>query len=387
MTTRRIPFTQVQLTGRELDYIREAVDSRQLGGDGAFARRCERLLEQYSGSARALLTHSGTAALEMAALLSGVGPGDEVIMPSFTFASTANAFVLRGATPVFVDIEPRTLNIDPALIKEALTPRTRAIVPVHYAGRACDMDAILDLARDAGAMVIEDAAQALLSTHKTRPLGSIGALAAFSFHQTKNITAGEAGALLINDPALIDRAEILREKGTNRANFYRGEVDKYTWVDVGSSYLPGELIAAFLCAQLESAEEITANRRAVWQRYHSALESFEREGYLTRPVDVDLESGNAHIYYVLLESEDQRAAAIDALRQRGISAVFHYVPLHSSPAGERFGRTSGALSVTDDISARLLRLPLWSGMTADDVDFVVSALSAHKKSTRLAAGA
>jgi dTDP-4-amino-4,6-dideoxygalactose transaminase len=384
MTTQwRIPFTRVPLTGRELDYVREAIESGQLAGDGAFSRRCERLLESMIGSSRALLTHSGTAALEMAALLADVGPGDEVIMPSFTFASTANAFVLRGATPVFVDIEPRTFNIDCELAAAAVTARTRAIVPVHYAGNACDMNAISAIAKNAGAIVIEDAAQALLSTHDNQPLGTFGAMAALSFHQTKNVAAGEAGALLVNDPALIERAEIVREKGTNRARFYRGEVDKYTWVDVGSSYLPGELIAAFLLAQLEAAAELTARRQAIWDRYHAALEPFEREGWLTRPVT----RGNAHIYAVLLPSLDERTDAIDALRQRGISAVFHYVPLHSSPAGQRFGRASGALRVTDDISARLLRLPLFSDMTEADVDFVVASLVATKKSTRLAAGA
>ena len=376
MTKYRIPFTRIHSTGKELDYLREAVESGQLAGDGRFTQQCERWLEQTTGCARALLVHSGTAALEMAAILADLTPGDEVIMPSFTFPSTANAFVLRGAVPVFVDIEPRTLNIDPEALAAAVTSRTRAIVPVHYAGVACDMDAILSLADRAGLMVIEDAAQALLSSHRNRPLGSLGAMAALSFHQTKNVPSGEGGALLVNDPSLIERAEIVREKGTNRGRFYRGEVDKYTWVDVGSSYLPGELISAFLFAQLQQAEQITKSRIAVWERYHRALEPLEASGRLVRPAQSTGREGNAHIYYVLLQSVVGRAEVIESLRQRGISAVFHYVPLHSSPAGMRFGRTAGPLPVTDDISDRLLRLPIWSDMTDDDVDLVVGSVAA-----------
>ncbi len=368
----RIPFTRVALTGRELDYVRAALELGELAGDGAFAKRCERWLEETIGSSRALLTHSGTGALEMAAILSHIGPGDEVIMPSFTFTSTANAFVLRGAVPVFVDIAPETLNIEPRGIAAAITPRTRAVVPVHYAGVACDMEAIAAIADEAGLMVIEDAAQALLSTYHGRPLGSIGAMAALSFHQTKNVTAGEAGALLINDRRLIDRAEIVREKGTNRSQFYRGEVDKYTWTDVGSSYLPSELTAAFLLAQLEGSVGITARRLAVWDRYHAALEPLERAGLLVR----QSVTGNAHIYYVILPSLQERTHVIDALRAVSISAVFHYVPLHSSPAGLRFGRTSGRLPITDDISRRLLRLPIWPDMTPAEVDMVVDEMAA-----------
>ena len=374
----RIPFTRIHLTGRELDYMREVVESRQLAGDGAFTRRCERWLERTIGCSRALLTHSCTAALEMAAMLAEVGPGDEVIMPSFTFVSTANAFVLRGAVPVFVDIDPRTLNIDPELVARAVTDRTRAIVPVHYAGNACEMDAILAIAHRAGAAVIEDAAQALLSSDHDRPLGSIGATAALSFHQTKNVTAGEAGALLVNDPALVARAEVLREKGTDRSRFHRGEVDKYTWVDVGSSYLPGELIAAFLFAQLEAAHEITMRRAGVWQRYHDALAPLQEEGSLVRPVS----RANAHLYYVILNSLEERTAVIDVLRERGVSAVFHYVPLHDSPAGKRYARAAGALPVTEDVSRRLLRLPLWPDMTESDVAFVVESLDDALKQKR-----
>lgn len=372
----RIPFTRIHLAGTELDCLRLAVESGQLAGDGVFTRRCESWLEAQAGCSRALLTHSGTAALEMAAILSGAGPGDEVIMPSFTFASTANAFVLRGATPVFVDIEPRTLNLAPELAAAAVTPRTKAIVPVHYAGSSCDMDAIGTIARKHDLMVIEDAAQALLSTYRDRPLGSIGAMAALSFHQTKNVAAGEGGALLVNDPSLIERAEIVREKGTNRSQFYRGEVDKYTWVDIGSSYLPGELIAAFLFAQLENAEASTAERRLVWDEYHAALEPLEARGGLTRSLIPADARGNAHIYYVVLPSLEMRTRAIEALRARGISAVFHYVPLHSSPAGIRYGRTAGKLPVTDQMSERLLRLPIWPGLPKEDIALVAEVLEA-----------
>jgi dTDP-4-amino-4,6-dideoxygalactose transaminase len=378
MTRARIPFTRVALAGRELEYVSAALESGELAGDGEFAKRCERWLEEHIGSARALLTHSCTGALEMAAILADVAPGDEVIMPSFTFTSTANAFVLRGAVPVFVDIEPETLNIDPNCIGAAITSRTRAIVPVHYAGVACDMNAISAIAAEAGLMIIEDAAQALLSTDGDRPLGSIGAMAALSFHQTKNITAGEAGALLINDRRLIERAEIVREKGTNRSQFYRGLVDKYTWTDVGSSYLPSELTAAFLFAQLEASTQITARRLAVWDRYHAALEPLEREGLLVR----QRVRGNAHMYFVILPSLEERTHVIESLRALGISAVFHYVPLHSAPAGLRFGRTSGRLPVTDDLSARLLRLPIWPDMTEGEVALVVDELTAALRSAQ-----
>jgi len=375
MTACRIPFTRVHLTGRELEYIREVMESNQFAGDGPFTRKCERWLEGATGAARVLLTHSGTAALDMAAILSGVGEGDEVIMPSFTFSSTANAFVMRGARPVFVDIDPRTLNIDPARVAAAVTPRTRAIVPVHYAGEACDMDALETIARDAALMIIEDAAQALLSTYRGRPLGGIGTMGALSFHQTKNVTAGEGGALVVNDSALVERAEIIREKGTDRSRCYRGEIDKYSWVDLGSSYLPGELVAAFLLAQLEAAEAITEQRRAIWNQYHDMLEPFDREGGLTRPATGDVSRGNGHLYYVLLPSMEERTAVIDALRAKGIYAVFHYVPLHSARAGLRYGRAAGSMEVTDDVSNRLLRLPLWPDMESKDVDFVVSSLA------------
>jgi dTDP-4-amino-4,6-dideoxygalactose transaminase len=366
-----IPFTRVHVTGREIDYIRQAIDSNRLGGDGAFSKRCEAWLQTATGSPRALLTHSCTAALEMAAILADVQPGDEVILPSFTFVSTANAFVLRGAVPVFVDIQPDTLNLDPKQVRKAVTARTRAIVPVHYAGIACDMDALLEIGRSAGAMIIEDAAQALLGDWKGRPLGSIGAMAAISFHETKNVTSGEGGCLLVNDPALVDRAEIVREKGTDRSRFHRGQVDKYTWVDLGSSYMPSELTAAFLLAQLEQSVEITAARRRVWDWYHQALEPLERDGLLTRPTTG---GGNAHIYFVILPSAVRRAELMDALMKKGVTAIFHYVPLHSSPGGRRYGRTSGSLAVTEDLSERLLRLPLWADMTREHVESVVDSM-------------
>lgn len=350
-----IPFRRVHLTGRELGYVREALESGQLSGDGPFTRRCESWLEENAPCARAFLTHSGTAALEMAAILADAGPGDEIIMPSFTFPSTANAFVLRGATPVFVDVNPHTLTIDPRCVADAITNRTKAIVPVHYAGVTADMDAL----RAHGLLLIEDAAQALLAV---RP----GAIAAISFHETKNVSAGEGGALLLNDERLIERAEVVREKGTNRAAFLRGEIERYEWIDRGSSFAPGELAAAFLLAQLEDAVAITAKCVAIWNRYHELL-----DGVVERPGAV---SPNGHIYYVLLESESARRSAIESLAARGIQAVFHYVPLHSSPAGLRYGRTSGSLEVTEDVSHRLLRLPLWPEMSDAQVEEVASAL-------------
>jgi dTDP-4-amino-4,6-dideoxygalactose transaminase len=357
-----IPFNKPFLTGRELAYIAEAHANGHLSGDGAFTRRCHASLEKISGCHRALLTHSCTAALEMTALLLDLQPGDEVIMPSFTFVSTANAFVLRGARPVFVDIHPDTLNLDERLLEAAITPRTKAICVMHYAGVGCEMDTIMALARKHGLRVIEDAAQGILSTYKGRPLGSIGDLGAFSFHETKNVISGEGGALLINDPALVERAEILREKGTDRSRFFRGQVDKYSWVDAGSSYLPGEITAAFLAAQLEEAETITRRRLAIWGRYHAWAEPFERSGLVRRPIIPEPCTHNAHMYYLLLPSLERRTAFIAHLKASGVHAVFHYIPLHSSPAGRRFGRGSGALTVTDDIAERLVRMPLWLGL-------------------------
>lgn len=358
----RIPFNKPYMTGKELEYISKAHSNGHLSGDGEFTRRCHDWLNEKTGCVRALLTHSCTAALEMSAILAGVAPGDEVIMPSFTFVSTANAFVLRGAVPVFVDVRPDTLNIDESLIEAAITPRTKAICVVHYAGVSCEMDTIMTLARKHGLHVIEDAAQGILSTYRGRPLGSIGTLGALSFHETKNVISGEGGALLINDPTMSERAEIIREKGTNRSKFFRGQVDKYTWVDMGSSYLPGEIIAAFLTAQLEQAGEITARRLAIWDRYHEWADPFEARGLLRRPVVPEECTHNAHMYYLLLPSLKARTQFIASLRERGIGSVFHYIPLHSSPAGSRHGRTAGSMAVTNDTSNCLVRLPLWVGI-------------------------
>ena len=363
MSDRKIPFNRPYMTGKELYYIAEAKFGNMLAGDGPFTKRCHQWLEQRTGCAKALLTHSCTAALEMAALLLNIQPGDEIIMPSFTFVSTANAFVLRGAVPVFVDIREDTLNLDERLIEAAITPRTKAIMPVHYAGVACEMGSIMAIARRHGLKVVEDAAQGVMSSYKGRALGSIGDLGAYSFHETKNVISGEGGALLVNDPDLALRAEIIREKGTDRSRFFRGEVDKYTWQEVGSSFLPGELIAAFLCAQLEEAERITNDRLASWARYHNLLEPLEAKGILRRPVIPEGCQHNAHMYYVLLAPEINRQRVLDELKREQIYAVFHYVPLHSSPAGQRYGRVHGVLDVTDKQSERLVRLPLWVGIT------------------------
>jgi dTDP-4-amino-4,6-dideoxygalactose transaminase len=357
-----IPFNKPFMTGRELWYIAQAHTNGHLSGDGQFTKKCHGWLEQKTGSRRALLTHSCTAALEMAALLADLQPGDEVIMPSYTFVTTANAFVLRGAVPVFVDIRPDTLNLDETKIEAAITPRTRVILPVHYAGVACEMDTIMDIARRHNLIVVEDAAQGILSTYKGRPLGSIGHMGTYSFHETKNIVAGEGGALLVNDPALADRAEIIREKGTNRSQFFRGQVDKYTWVDIGSSYLPGEVIAAFLWAQLEEAESINGRRMALWESYHAALAPLEAEGKLRRPyIPADCEH-NAHMYYILLDSLEQRTRVIADLKRQGVQSVFHYVPLHSAPYGLAHSRHVGDMAHTNALSDRLLRLPLWVGL-------------------------
>jgi dTDP-4-amino-4,6-dideoxygalactose transaminase len=369
-----IPFNRPHLTGQELEYIAAAAASGQLAGDGGFTKKCQQWLDDRTGCAKALLTHSCTAALEMTALLADIGPGDEVIMPSYTFVSTANAFVLRGGIPVFVDIRPDTLNLDESLIEQAITPRTKAIVPVHYGGVSCDMDPIMDIARRHRLLVIEDAAQGIMSAYKGRPLGSIGHLAALSFHETKNIISGEGGALLINDERFVERAEIIREKGTNRSQFFRGMVDKYTWVDVGSSFLPGELVAAFLWAQMEQAEAITAERLALWNQYHSAFESWEAAGVLRRPIVPAECKHNAHMYRVLLASLEERTLLINALAAQHISSVFHYVPLHSSPAGRLYGRVSGDMQNTEALANRLLRLPLWVGMGSESIARVMATI-------------
>lgn len=369
-----IPFNKPHLGGKELWNIAQAHAKGQMAGDGSFTKQCQAWLEQRTGCRKALLTHSCTAALEMAAILADLQPGDEVIMPSYTFVSTANAFVLRGAVPVFVDIRPDTLNLDERMIEAAITPRTRAIVPVHYAGVGCDMDAILAIAERHGLLVIEDAAQGIMATHRGRPLGAIGHLGTLSFHETKNIISGEGGALLINDPALAERAEIIREKGTNRSQFFRGQVDKYTWVDIGSSYLPGEIIAAFLWAQMEEADAITARRLAIWQRYHAAFEPLERAGRVRRPMVPDGCGHNAHLYYLLLRDLEDRTDFIESMRQAGISCVFHYVPLHSAPYGAAVGRCQGSLHTTADVADRVVRLPLWLGLEEHQANVIKAVM-------------
>lgn len=370
-----IPFNKPYMTGKELWYISQAHANGHLAGDGVFTKKCHAWLEARTGANKALLTHSCTAALEMAAILADIQPGDEVIMPSYTFVSTANAFVLRGAVPVFVDIRPDTLNIDETKIEGAITEKTKAIVPVHYAGVGCEMDAIMALARKYNLIVIEDAAQGIMSTYKARPLGSIGHMGALSFHETKNIISGEGGALLINDPTLAERAEVIREKGTNRSQFFRGQVDKYTWVDVGSSYLPSELIAAFLWAQMEEADAITHRRLAIWNEYHRGLATLEDKGYIRRPFIPKECTHNAHMYYILLPDLASRSKVIDALKSKDIHAVFHYIPLHSAPAGLKHGGVRTKLEVTDNLSERLLRLPIWLGIEDKQVQ-VIDALSA-----------
>jgi dTDP-4-amino-4,6-dideoxygalactose transaminase len=357
-----IPFNKPYLGGKELWYIAQAHAKGQMAGDGDFTRQCQAWLEAHTGCAKALLTHSCTAALEMAAILADIQPGDEVIMPSYTFVSTANAFVLRGAVPVFVDIRPDTLNLDESQVERAVTRRTKAIVPVHYAGVGCAMDAVVRSAQRHGLLVIEDAAQGISARVDGRPLGGIGQLGALSFHETKNVISGEGGALLINDPALAERAEIIREKGTNRSQFFRGQVDKYTWVDIGSSYLPGEIIAAFLWAQFEEAERITSRRLALWQRYHEAFEPLEAAGLARRPAVPGNCTHNGHMYYLILASLEARTAFIEAMRAAGIHCVFHYVPLHASPYGREVGRAADHLPVTNDLADRLVRLPMWLGL-------------------------
>jgi dTDP-4-amino-4,6-dideoxygalactose transaminase len=382
----RIPFNRPFLTGRELEYIAEAHARGQLAGNGVFTRRCQDWLCRQIGSTRALLTQSCTAALEMIGLLADLKPGDEVIMPSFTFVSTANAFVLRGAVPVFVDVREDTLNLDERLVEAAVTPRTRAIVAVHYAGVPAEMDVLADIAARHRLLLVEDAAQAIGSSLRGRPAGSVGHLAAVSFHETKNVISGEGGALLINDRRFAERAEILWEKGTNRSALFRGEVDKYTWVDVGSSFLPGELTAAFLWAQLNAADSIRESRLRCWRTYHEAFAPLEASGQARRPsVPVGCDH-NAHIYHLRLPTPEGRSGLIGALKARGISAVFHYVPLHSSPAGRQFGRVAGPMTVTDGMSATLVRLPLWVGVEEHQPEVIDAVFNyfAWQRATRAA---
>ena len=362
------------MTGKEFSYISEASTYAQLAGNGHFTMRCQKWLEKHKRTHKALLTHSCTGALEMAAIVLNIQPGDEVIMPSYTYVSTANAFVLRGGVPVFVDIRPDTLNIDENLIEAAISSRTKAIVPVHYAGVACEMDTIMDIALKHDLMVIEDAAQAIMASYKDKPLGSIGHLGCLSFHESKNIISGQGGALLINDASLVQKAEIVRENGTNRTQFYKGNVDKYNWCDIGSNYLLGEIGAAFLWAQIAEAQNITQQRLRSWDQYHETLAPMEANGYIKRPCIPASCQHNAHMYYTLIPKGTSRKAILDELFDNGISSVFHYVPLHSSPAGKLYGKTHGKLPNTNDLSSRLIRLPLWIGLSKTQQEKVVKGL-------------
>jgi len=369
--TRSVPFNLPTLIGKELEYIKLVLAGDHASGNGRFTELAQEKLESMLIGGKALLTTSCSTALEMAAILSGIGPGDEVILPSYTFTSTANAIVLRGATPVFVDVRADTLNIDESLIEAAVSPRTKAISVVHYAGVGCEMDSILSIAEKHGLVVVEDAAQALCATWRGQPLGRQGALAAFSFHETKNIISGEGGALIVNREDLIERAEIIWEKGTNRVEFKRGEASKYTWVDIGGSYLPSEMTAAFLYAQLQKAEEATQHRLTLWHRYWEAFSGIEAAGLCARPYCPPHCVHNGHIFYLMAPSAEARERWIARFRTVGINAPFHYVPLHSAPAGRRFGRMSGALSVTEDIASRLVRLPLHLQLTMSQQDYVI----------------
>jgi dTDP-4-amino-4,6-dideoxygalactose transaminase len=374
----RVPFNQACLAGAELDYVRQAILSGHLAGDGPFTARCHALLEAILGAHKVLLTTSCTAALEMAALLLDVRPGDEVIVPSFTFVSTASAFALRGATIRFADIRPDTLNLDEARLEGLVTPRTRAIVPVHYAGVGCSMDRICAIAAARGIAVVEDNAHGLLGRYQGRHLGTFGAMSTNSFHETKNFTCGEGGALVINDPALAGRAEILREKGTNRSRFIRGEVDKYTWVDVGSSFLPSDILAAFLLAQLEARDAIQARRRQVWTRYETALGAWAERHDVALPATPDGCTSAYHLFYLLLPTARARQRLMDHLRLHGISAVFHYQPLHLSPMGQRTGTGGDSCPITEDVCGRLLRLPLHAALTDDEQARVVCAVESFR---------
>jgi dTDP-4-amino-4,6-dideoxygalactose transaminase len=366
-----VPFNKPAIVGSELIYVGQAVAGGHASGDGPFTRRAQKLMQERFGARRVLLTTSCTAALEMAALLCGLGPGDEVILPSYTFVSTANAVALRGATPVFVDIRPDTLNIDERLIEAAVTPRTRAIFPVHYAGVACEMDEIMAIAKRHNLLVVEDAAQGVFAQYKGRWLGAIGHMGCYSFHETKNFSCGEGGALVINDPAFEARAEILREKGTNRSQFLRGQVDKYTWVDIGSSYVPSDMLAAFLLGQLENMERITTRRGEIFHRYASRLAPLALKGFVRAPIVPQHCTTNHHMFYLLAADLDERTALIAHLRDAGILAVFHYVPLHSSPFARSLYLPMTSLPVTDDASSRLLRLPMYYDLKDQEVDKIV----------------
>lgn len=369
-----IRFNVPPYVGKETEYMKAAIDSHKICGDGEFTKRCNAWIEEHTGTVKALLTTSGTQALEMAALLSDIQPGDEVILPSYTFVSTANAFVLRGAKLVFVDIRPDTMNIDEKLIEDAITDKTRAIVPVHYAGVGCEMDTIMDIAKRHNLVVVEDAAQGVNAFYKGRALGSIGDYGCFSFHETKNYSMGEGGAILINRPEQIEDAEIIREKGTDRSRFFRGQVDKYTWVNIGSSFLPSDINAAYLMAQLEMADEINENRLQSWARYNEGLQDLAQEGVIELPYIPEECAHNAHMFYIKTKDMEERKALISYLKERDIAAVFHYVPLHSAPAGLRFGRFHGEDRYTTKESERLLRLPMYYNLLESDQQKVIDAV-------------
>lgn len=371
-----INFNEPPFMDKSMEYMRKAVENKKICGDGEFTQACNRWLEEKTGSAKALLTTSCTHATELAAILSDIKPGDEVIMPSYTFVSTADAFVLRGARAVFVDVRPDTMNIDEKLIENAITDKTRAIVPVHYAGVSCEMDTILELAEKYRLTVIEDAAQGIMATYKGRALGTMGDYGCYSFHETKNYSMGEGGALLIRDGQNIEKAEIVREKGTNRSKFFRGQIDKYTWVEAGSSYLPSDLNAAYLYAQLEEADAINHKRLDIWNRYWDGFQKLEDEGKVRRPCVPEECTHNAHMFYLKTRSLEERTELISYLKERGIQAVFHYIPLHSAPAGQRYGVFSGEDRYTTTESERLVRLPLYYGLEAEQVDYIIDKVNA-----------
>lgn len=369
-----IRFNIPPYTGKEDKYIKQAIDSRKICGDGQFTKKCNEKFEEITGAKKVLMTTSGTSALEMAALLADIKPGDEVIMPSYTFVSTANAFVLRGATIVFVDIRPDTMNIDENLIEDAITEKTKAIVPVHYGGVACEMDTICDIAKRHNLVVVEDAAQGVMSFYKGRALGSIGDFGCYSFHETKNYSMGEGGAVLVNHEKNVERAEIIREKGTNRTKFFRGQVDKYTWVDLGSSYLQSELNCAYLYAQIEKPDIINNDRLQSWNTYYELLTPLKEKGCIDLPVVPEGCVHNAHMFYIKTKNLEERSKLIAFLKENGIGAVFHYIPLHSSPAGQQFGRFHGEDKYTTKESERLLRLPMYYGLEKKDIEYVVSKI-------------
>ena len=374
-----IHFNVPPVVGNELQYMEEAIKNRKICGDGIFTKKCSAWMEEKTGTAKALLTTSCTHAIEMSAILSNIQPGDEVIMPSYTFVSTADAFVLRGAKVIFVDIRPETMNIDERLIEEAVTERTKAIVPVHYAGVACKMDEICDIAKRHNLFVIEDAAQGVMSFYKGRPLGTLGDYGCYSFHETKNYSMGEGGALLIKDPKNIERAEIIREKGTNRSKFFRGQIDKYTWMDAGSSYLPSDLNAAYLWAQFEKAEEIRNDRMASWNLYNQLLKELEEEGYIRLPEIPEECTHNAHMFYIKTKGLEERQNLISFLKAKGVGAVFHYIPLHSAPAGKKYGEFFGKDIYTTSESERLLRLPLYYGLKEQDHMYITEQVKKFYK--------